>query len=171
MIKRYRELIGLPILELRTGENIAKVQDVILNAQERRVLALVVERGGLFKTARAILFERVEGIGDNAVTVETANVIVELPQHPDLERLYKRGIHLQGNRLVTKSGNRLGKIVDFGLETETGEIVLLYLTSGLLKGQTSVNAQKIITVGKDAVIVPDDYAAEPEETTEGEEPS
>lgn len=69
------ELQGRGVLALSNAEKIGQVEEVLFDAQFRRVLGFRVKRGGLFGKAQALLRDSVTSIGAAPVTVPSPDVI------------------------------------------------------------------------------------------------
>jgi uncharacterized protein YrrD len=68
-----------------------------------------------------------------------------------------------GNKAITQSGHSLGKIIDFEIDIG-GQNIVKYYTSGgflnLLKGPLVINANQVIEIKKDRIIVEDAVISE-----------
>jgi len=154
-----RELIGLPVITLDKGEQIANIQDVIFDPRNSKVLALVTEEKGWFKGARIIPFKNIYKIGEDAVTVETSDAELNANDLAEIEKFSDEEINVIGTTIITESGNNLGVIEDIIIDIESGYIEGYEISGGVIKdlidGRVVIPLPDSITIGKDAVIVPD----------------
>jgi sporulation protein YlmC with PRC-barrel domain len=68
-----------------------------------------------------------------------------------------------GNRVVTQSGQSLGRVVDFEIDTISQNIIRYYTQGdllGFLKEPLIINANQVIEIKKDKIIVEDMVVSE-----------
>lgn len=165
------DLIGKPIITFDTGEQIEKVKDVFFNADEQRLLALVVEEGGIFAKTRVLPFSNIKVIGPDAVTIESASAIVVADSHADISKNIETNTITKGNKVMTEGGENLGVIKDIFFDEKTGEIKGYDISGGLIndtyKGKSFLPAEKVLKMGKEIVFVPNDVVQIMEEQVGG----
>lgn len=154
-MKKGRDLIGMPIIDLSNGEIVGRVRDVYFNPKSHRILGIVVDGGGWLKGPRKICYADLTGIGDDAVTIENDMVILKEPIEEDCI-LTGEGT-LIGNKVMTRDGNELGTIADVIFDHSTGEITHYQLSEGIvqdmLEGREILPVDTEFQYGKDALIV------------------
>jgi uncharacterized protein YrrD len=148
---------GLPVVTVRSGEDVAEVRDVIYDPAAGRLVGLTLnKRGFLSGRAREVLpAESVHGIGRNAVMVMDDSALV-LPDaapadvaRPATER------NVLGNDVLTEKGVSLGTVRDLILVVgSTGEVVGYRIeTAEGGAGYIPLPAQ--LAVSGSALVVPD----------------
>lgn len=70
-----KNIVGLKVLSLDTGEFLDDVDELIFDPKEHKVKAFVVDEGGWFSDAKIILFNDVKSIGKDAITIESKNLV------------------------------------------------------------------------------------------------
>lgn len=127
LVRRGREIIGLPIIDLATGLRVAEVRDLICDQEALRVTALLVEKGSLVRSAKALAWEDIHSVGSDAVTIKSAKLIKTVGKtgpSPGNRYMYKQ--------VITTSGQYLGRIDDIAVNTSNGRILGCVLTDGIL---------------------------------------
>jgi uncharacterized protein YrrD len=117
-LARATELIGMPVVTIDDGEDIAEVKDVVFNPQTNELLGFTLNKRGRFRgPMRQLLpWSSVSAVGRDAVMVESdaalgepANVAADLANPPP-------GRDVIGNAVVTDSGVQLAYVTDVVLE-------------------------------------------------------
>jgi len=170
-----KQLIGMPVIALADGENKGAVHDVIYSPGEGRLLAFTVTRGGgLFSSGDTFLLDAqsLHALGEDAITITDDTVLQPLGGGSDV-RTYEEqaGEPVLGKRLMTENGKFLGAIDDVLVDRQSRRVVAYEVSGGLvhdmMKGQTDVPVDHIISIGHDVVIVPEFVEGQVEEATGG----
>lgn len=159
--QKISSITGMPIYTLDRGKCIGSVKDIVYDGEHSRLVALTVEEPGIISPERRVLpFDQVRSIGRDAVMVENEGVMKAEKDVPELASVVAHKGTVTDKRVITESGNILGSIGDILIDTATGEAVSYEVTGGIAKdigrGRTYVGAPKVVVIGRDAVIVPDE---------------
>jgi uncharacterized protein YrrD len=153
-MKKMRSLIGLPVLETESGQQIGEVQEVLVN-----VAGAVVQEVDI-SADKAISFEKVQCAGPDAVMISNRTMLIDRQETPleDCHCLTK----LCGKTVFTECGLQLGIISDLVYNECTGEVTGYELSDGLisdfLSGLKVMPLPEIQVVGEDRLIVPERMA-------------
>lgn len=149
---RGREIKNLPLIDVTSGTVLGTVWDLLLaDNQQLKGLAFVTNDQKL----RFLPREQVVNLGRDAVLVKGDQESFPL--------VTETGDHLQpaGTWVMTAEGKSLGTIDDIVVEDNGGSIVGYEISDGylmdLLVGRKVVTAANILTQGKDAIIVDEDF--------------
>ncbi|HHW06858.1 MAG TPA: hypothetical protein GXX34_04900 [Clostridia bacterium] len=161
---RSKRLFALPVISLNDGEELGKVQGVVIDPEAIALAALILDyRKGIFREPRLIPFEHITSFGDYAVTVKDSGACERVNQSPHLATLFRRSPRVLGAKVLTEDGNYLGTVEEFFFDPATGKINGLELGNSLLDnlmhGKTVIKGCVITTIGKSAVIVKSDTEA------------
>ncbi len=166
-----KDILGRNIIAVSTGERIEKVHDVVFDPQGNQVLALLVDEGGWFSAAKAVPFERVRSIGEDAVMIGGPDDVTTTREDGRLKEALNSKVSLIGMTLLTSDGRNLGRIADVFFDEHTGRVEGYEATGGLFSdlssGRTFVPAPEQVQIGHDAAIVPDSVASAMEESEPG----
>jgi uncharacterized protein YrrD len=117
-------------LGLEDGRTAGRVADVLFSAQGDRVIGLLLQ-GGTWWRRRLIPYEEVAAVGPAAVMLRRP-VVLATPDGPRLRRLRRPHAAVLGCRVLTRDGRDLGIVEDVCFEPETGRVVGLLVSRGLL---------------------------------------
>ncbi|MGH2708922.1 MAG: PRC-barrel domain-containing protein [Actinomycetota bacterium] len=117
-LARATELIGMPVITIDGGEDIAEVKDVVFNPETNELLGFTLNKRGRFRgpMKQLLPWPRVSAVGRDAIMVgsdaafgESADVPADLANPPP-------GHDVIGNAVVTDSGVQLAYVTDVVLE-------------------------------------------------------
>ncbi len=166
-----KDMIGRTVVALSSGSNIDKVHDLVFDHDANQVLALLVDEGGWFRSARVVPFEAVRSIGEDAVMISDEHDVVSARDDSRIADLLDTKVGLIGLQLLTTDGRELGKIADVYFEEVSGKVVGYEATGGLFSdlssGRTFVPAPESVSIGDNAAIVPVSVAQAMEEQEAG----
>ncbi|KNZ68595.1 PRC-barrel domain-containing protein [Thermincola ferriacetica] len=156
-MKRSGELLGLAIISLNDGKEVGKVNDLIINPEEGAVECLVVDDGTRYLGVRVLPSKFIIGVGEYAVTIESATAITTLDDLPDLSDLLEKNVKVIGTKVLTKKGKLIGTVSEFYVDEENeGKIVACEFTAPKSNEPKIVPADGVVTFGKDVLVVVED---------------
>jgi uncharacterized protein YrrD len=133
-----RETVGRPAILRDTAEQVGEIKAFALEAQTRRVVALVLSAG---RNARVVDWGQVRSIGPDAVIVDGSRE----PRDED-ERAVAGATHPLDKRLLSDHGNELGQVEDATVDDD-GTVLDLRAGDAVLSGD------RLRGVGSYAVVV------------------
>jgi len=123
---------------------------LIINPKQKKVDYLVIDDGKWYTGAKLLPYSKVLNIGRDAITIETQKDIRPFAEVEGAEELAAM-LEVNSNaRVFTRRGRYMGKIVEYLFEEKEGKIVGCLLGDG---GQGMIPCEKVITFGRDIVIV------------------
>jgi uncharacterized protein YrrD len=149
---RSKDIIGLPIFTIAEGKEIGKITEILVNPSRGVVAALAVEN-----TTQIVTYSSIKNIGKDAVMIDSTSQLLEISEHKSIERW--KDIKIIDSKVVTSSGRYLGQVNEFLLDSITGKI-LSCMVSNLEGERVVIPASRIVTFGKDALIVVDEEVEE-----------
>lgn len=158
---RSKRLPGLAVVTIDSGEQIGRVQRLVIDPQRKSVAALLVSARGSFRK-QLLPIEAVFAMGTHAVTVRNKEALGPLKGEGSASALARgERIDLLGSPVITARGELLGTVRDFEV-TDRGEITALYVSGGLVRSlagrEASIPGELLLALGKDAAVV-DERAA------------
>lgn len=155
---RSKKLLTLPVISLSDGEELGKVQGVVIDPERISLAAFILDyRKGFLKEPRVIPFEQITSFGDYAITIKDSSACERASQLPHLGSLFRRPPRLLGAKVLTEDGNLLGSVDEFTFDPVSGKIDGIELTNSFLNslvhGKTMLAGNAILTIGKNAIIV------------------
>lgn len=156
-LRRGKEIIGLPVIDLSSGQRVAEVKDLVCDQSEQRITALIVGRGNLWRKAKIITWESIYSVGTDAVTIASSNVIAPAAK---LAGNQHTGNRYLGKQVLTTSGQYLGRVDDIAVNQISGQIVGCVLTDGIvgdfISGRAIIPLVESAVMSADNMIVPDE---------------
>lgn len=158
-MRKSSQLLGLPVISLEEGVRVGRIKGLILNPATKTLAAVVVEGGRLVREQKFIPFAKVHSMGVNAITISRGQSAQKTASLPEIMQLWKDRTPLIGARVVTESGNILGRVTDYGVDPTTGSLVGIEMASSLwassLKGRSWLPASTLRTLGKKIIVATD----------------
>lgn len=120
-VMRAGSLMGLPVVSIAAGEDIAEVRDVLYSSEQHELIGFTLNKRGRFsgRLGEALLVGRVSAIGADAVMVEDEGALSEQSGDDDLAKKATDSAPVIGNRVVSANGEVLGEVVGVILTTGT----------------------------------------------------
>jgi uncharacterized protein YrrD len=152
-MRKTKELIGKHIVNQATGEQLATVQDVILDNDARHVVAVLTDSGGWFRDAKVVLWNTVASVGD-VIVVRGGTTEIMAGTDPELAYLLEAKTPMTGTTIISDGGERIGTVGDLFTD-DAGNVVGYEVRQGLindLSGRKFLPVDNVHAVGKDAII-------------------
>lgn len=150
-MKKSADILRLPVISISEGKQVGTVKDLVIDAAQGAVVALVVDDGSWYLGAKVIPFNAITGLGESAVTVENAGIMIPVTTLPRLEQLMSAGVKVVGTRTLTRSGHMGGKVIEISLD-ESGRIISCEVEENIGE-RIQIPLQQIVTFGKDVLII------------------
>lgn len=117
---RAADLIGRPVVSIRTGEDVAEVRDVVYDAARHRLLGFTLNKRGALagRLKDVLLTDSVAAIGSDALMVDSEDSLSTPDAGPEALRSPEATTSVMGNRVLSAEGDDLGEVV--GVIVETG---------------------------------------------------
>ncbi len=157
-MKKSNDIIGLPLVSITEGVKAGKVQGTIIDPQSKEVAALLVEDEEWYKGAKIVPFNAIRSIGEDAIIIDRIEQITTASANNEIEELINRGISIIDSQIITTSGKNIGKASEFFVDPETGKILTVEIT-GEEEQTTTVDVDRVLTFGKDAMIISEEGEA------------
>lgn len=138
----FSDANGRKVVSTSSAETVGKVDGFVVDPVTRSVIALEIKKS---ESGDVLLWQDIAGFGDDAVTVASADKVIDAT--PAVDALQGKDHEIKGKRVLTTSGLELGKVKDVDFDPQTGAITLL-----TLKGH-EVPGSALTGVGSYAVIV------------------
>ena len=146
MSESFRSSYGRKVISRASANDVGSVGHLLVDAQQRRVVAVVVGRG---KKAQLADWAQLSGFGPDAIMVTDEGAL--RPPANDRERAATEGnLELIGKRALSDRGNELGQIDDVTFDADTGVL------EDLLIGDRRLPAGSLLGSGSYAAVLDED---------------
>lgn len=156
-MRRSRRFISMPVISLEEGLKVGSVKGLVVDSSNKKVAALIIEQKGWFKEIKYIPYNKIRSVGDDAITVDRSAGAEKGSGLPDIIRLVKEKIEVNGSKLVSENGTVLGFVGEFFIDEESGKIGGLefagkYIDS-VIRGRAYLDISFVRTIGKEVVVI------------------
>lgn len=160
MLLTSKTSMGLPIFTPDNEQVIGRLQNIVVEPRDGKILALVTNEGWIFKNPELIPRSEVLGITAEGVLVKSANSITSAAALPDIASMLKEKTNIIGASVVTDTGHKLGTVEDFLFETTTLYLAKIYVQPSLIaltKETRILPYSAVVEVAKNRLIVSANY--------------
>lgn len=160
---KQSELLDRLVLDFNTTEIVGRVKKLWLDVKSHQVRGLTCTRGIFERERHMFPWDKVITIGHDSILVNIEDQgEVEQPESID---------NVIGLKVWTDAGNKVGKLVDYCIDTNTGAVAAYLFSSngwrGIANGTYVLAADAVITVGSKRIIVAEASVANARQYEEG----
>ena len=159
---RGRDLVGRPVVDVNTGEDIAEIRDVVFEPGSGLLTGFTLnKRGSWSGPLRAVLpIDRVSAVGTGAVMISDADALVSGDDEPqDIKAASQADAEVVDDLVVTESGQTLGIVRDVIIMGGASPRVVAFEMDAGEDRIRCIPKSPHGGVSASALIVPDDYEA------------
>jgi uncharacterized protein YrrD len=112
-LMRARDVMGLPVVSIESGEDVAEIRDVVYDGESHRLVGFTLNKRGMFagRMKSVLAAGSVAAIGPDAVMIGTDSAIEDRSEASvGLDDLGDARPVI-GNRVMSADGNELGEVV------------------------------------------------------------
>ena len=175
MLVPIDRFIGLPIMSLQTGTELARTTDIIVNPRQMKVVAFYVD-GPLLEAHPSILHPSdIREVSDIGLIVDSSDQLMSLEGLVRLQEIIDLDFELKGKKVVDERGQKLGKVIDYSVEPDDFTIQQLYTHQSMLRSFSTasnvIHRSQIVAVRKDQIVVKSATVREEAKGASAEQPS
>ena len=153
-MKKIEKILGLPVIDITSGNQIGNVWDIIINGDKGLVDYFIIDDGMMIFGAKVVAASDVQGIGENALTVAKKDVLADIAKVEPAIKLYKKNVRVKGTDVLTQKGRLIGKIGDIFINENNCSISALeFVLFDNSKGVMTIPRDKVITFGEKLIVV------------------
>ncbi len=139
---RFHEVLKRKVVSTDTAETVGKVSGFLVDPASRSVVGLVCKKA---TKGTVIPWADLTAVGGDAVTISAEDKII--PPEGRLAELHDKTHQVLRKRVLSGSGDELGKVTDVEFDPETGRLITLVLE------HEEVDGSRLVGVGSYAVVV------------------
>ncbi|HWZ66156.1 MAG TPA: hypothetical protein VNX65_05210 [Patescibacteria group bacterium] len=157
MLVLSNHLIGIPIMGLHTGTELGKTVRPIIDPAQLHIQAFYCE-GPLIDFKPAILHTGdVRELSTIGIIVDSSDNIMPPDDLVRLQPLLDLNFKLDDKLVVEESGHKLGRVVNYIVESDTFYILKLHIKPGLIQSmmvtELIIDRSQIINITDDKIVV------------------
>lgn len=128
MIIKYSSLIGSLAAELKDQTRLGKVAEVVIDNQTLCLAAIVLKQPFLFYTKnKFVLPMDIVYLLKDGVIAKDLESLIDQNESVKIDKLVKAKSYGIGQKVVTDTGEQLGHVYDFVIDTESLSITKFYV--------------------------------------------
>ena len=161
MLVNGSSLIGRNIMSLQVSDAVAVVTGVVIDPNDLRVIAFVVDGPEVGGEVGNILDTRsVREFSALGFIIDSTDELVEREDVVKINEIMALNFNLEGLRVETRKKSRLGRIIDYTVETGSMMVQQLIvkrpLRKSLMDPELTIGRSQIVEVNDYAVVVRDE---------------
>ncbi len=152
-------LKNLPIISLLNGQIVSAVAEPIINPDALELVAVYCQNGFWRKRSSVIMARDIREVAKEGLVIDSLEDIEDASEIVRLKAVIEQHYSPDGAEVVTQSGDKLGKVEDYAIETTGYRIHKLYLKQSLLKNlllnNLVIDRSQIVDVTPKTIVVKD----------------
>jgi len=158
MERFYSKILGTAVVYDDALRPITSIKDIVIDPENGKVIAFVVN------LSRKLVISPIDiESWHDSIKVHSEEVIIGGDEILRVQEVMKRGIHIFGSMVVTKTGDYLGKVNDFSIDSNSLGLLKIYAAKdilGLIKYDSRVISYKnIIEILPHKIVVRENLVA------------
>lgn len=155
MLIEFLKIRGLPVFEIENQTHIAELSDFFIDEDEGKIEAAIAKSKGLIHHLRFISAKEIVELSKSALIIQKEDSLVAPTEMVRLHKKYKKRARIIGERVVTKSGQYLGRVNDYVIENKSLSITRIYLAK--IFDQRIIHSSSIVKIEPDKITVKDNF--------------
>jgi sporulation protein YlmC with PRC-barrel domain len=158
MLQLSNSLLRKPVLSLRTGQQVATAMSPLFNPDNLKIEGFYCE-DTFDKKQLILLWQDIREVLKEGFVVNDHDVLTEPDELVRFKDILALHFDPLGKQVVTISKERIGKVSDYAIETESMYVQKIYVSQSLLKsltgGSLSVDRNQINEITNKRIIIND----------------
>lgn len=158
MLQLSNSLLRKPVLSLRTGQQVATAVSPLFNPDNLKIEGFYCE-DTFDKKQLILLYQDIREVLKDGFVINDHDVLAELDELVRFKDILALHFDLIGKQVETISKEKVGKVGDYAVETETMYVQKIYVSQSLLKsltgGSLSVDRNQINEITNKRIIIND----------------
>lgn len=152
MSLHFNKALGLPVISQESGNRLGEIEDLVIDYETGKLLALLVSGGGVMAGLRIVRTENIRNISQEQVLVRD-DASLEILGPSRIQDIIQSKIKIKSNKVITENGTNLGKAIDFELDLESERLSCISVRTKILGKPLVVSWDQIVSIGKEAIVV------------------
>ena len=159
MLFLKERLQNVPVMSLQTGAEIAATGEFVIDPRQLKVVAFYCNGPRLDVNPAILNVSDIREIGNLGIIVDSADVLMSPQDLVRLKEVLEYRFTFDGKSVITESGEKLGTVTNFTLDSTTLFIVKLHVRPGMWQAwkttELIIDRSQIVHVTDDEVVVKD----------------
>lgn len=157
MLISINSLLGVPVMSLQTGSQLAETTGVILDPRQLTISAFYVEGPGLEQSPSILHPSDIRELSDIGLIVDDTTKLMSLDGLVRLKEIIDFNFELIGLKVIDEHKRKLGKVASYSVETGDYTIVQIYTEQSLLRSlstmSNTIHRSQIVSVNNKVMVV------------------
>lgn len=157
MLISIENLLGVPIMSLQTGTQLAETVAAIVDPRQLTIAAFYVEGAGLEESPSILHPSDIRELSDIGMIVDDAEKLMSLDGLVRLQEIIDFEFELIGLKVVDEHKRKLGKVSGYSIETDDYKIIQMYTEQSFLRSistmSSTIHRSQIISVTNKLMVV------------------
>jgi uncharacterized protein YrrD len=150
-------LLNTPVMSLQTGGRLASTQKPIIDPANLKIVAFEVEGQLLSERPALLRVDDIREMGRVGMIVNSNDEFIGVHDVIKIEKLYDLRFPLIGMSVIDDQKQKLGKVDDYTVDTDSFVIQQLTVQRGFFKGLTDtgllISRNQILEINDDEIVV------------------
>lgn len=129
MLVELLTLDKMPVGALEEAEMVGKIKRLVVDPEEQKLIGFLVKTGGYFSKSYAVSMADVVDVDKNGLVINSRESLVERNEIVRLADILDKKFSLIGLPVRAKSGEKIGRVENAVVDTQTGDILRVYTSS------------------------------------------
>lgn len=156
MLQLSANLLGRPILSIRTGSTVAWTTEAIINPHVLKIEGFHC-RDSVDGRQFVLLYQDIREYSRRGFIIDDHDVLSEPDELVRLQNVLKLNFQLLKKPVVTTNKEKIGRVNDYAVETATMYVQKLYVSQSLwrslVRGSLSVDRSQIVEITAKRIII------------------
>ncbi len=157
MLLATSDLLGMPVMSLQTGAEIAETSAVVIDIANLHVLAYELSGAQLDQHPSFLRIEDIRELSDIGFIVDSNDEIVTLDDIVIGKDAYTAKVQLEGMRVIDERGTKLGKVQQVIMSTDSFRVEQLQVGRPFLQSLTEaellIHRRQIVDIQDHVIVV------------------
>lgn len=155
MLTSYSKLINSKIFDLKDQSNLGDVAEVIYRKGELIVQGMVLKRSFFSREVPVVETVDIVEVTHGALIINNDQGVYDINEAIRLKESYKHGFLGINQNVITKSGKKIGKVIDFIISTDDFTVEKI-LVRGVLSERLIPKAA-VVSYHPDTIVIKNEF--------------
>ena len=157
MLISIDNLLGIPVMSLQTGTQLAETTAAIVDPRQLSIVAFYVDGSGLEESPSILHPADIRELSDIGIIVDSTEKLMSLEGLVRLEEIIGFEFELIGLKVIDEHKRKLGKVASYSVETNGYTIMQIYTEQSLIRSLSTmgntIHREQIVSVNNEVMVV------------------
>ena len=161
MLVSATRLVGMPVLSVRAGGAVSRISEIIVDPFLLKIMAFRLQGGVVAKgSADYMMSSSIREYSSYGIVIDDVEELVVSSDVVHLVDILEYNFSLIGMKVESRKGSKLGKIIDFTVDSDNFEVQQLIVKRPIIKSlmdpELTIARKEIVEVTNDKIIIKDE---------------